>query len=174
MHYRKHLTNAQKQEIWTLFQNGLVSREISEVVGCTSATVCNWIRKLIPCNGRPESLSIEKPVPKSYCLPIHAKSRRKPLKPSHIHTTEDTGKHALEYGGSIEKRTKTKTIRPINEQLCQKMIELYQKFGSANRVAIELQNNGIYLSSPTILKEMRQYTLEKKEHTSNHKKGRED
>jgi IS30 family transposase len=152
MNCRKHLNEVQKQQIWTLYQNGLVSQEIAQKIGCTCVTVCNWIRKLMLTNGKIEGVS--KRIQKPRKLTLCPKPRRKPLK----YNVEKCPSKQTQN----EKVCSANTNALMDGESCKKMLQLYESCGSAKIVAFELQKDGIYLSEPTILKRLRQYVQSKK------------
>jgi transposase len=135
MEKRKRLNKEQKQEIYSLYQQGLVSREIGQKIGCSAVTVCHWIHRLIETEGliSPKGLT--------------GKKRRVPLriKPHRPHRPQQC-------------RGKKLTLKE-KEDLMVKIVELYQKYESAPKVADELKKEGIRLSPPTILKRVRKSNI---------------
>jgi transposase len=132
MENRKRVTVEEKKEIWNLYQQGLVSREIAKRVGCSFVTVCHWIHRLIASGGvvLPKGPSTKRRTPLN-------------IKPYCTH-------HTRQY------RPKCKLTVKEKESLRSKIVEMYQKYKSAPKVADELRKEGIHLSSPTILKRVRE------------------
>jgi transposase len=131
MEKRKRLNHDEKHEIYSLYQQGLLSRDIAKKIGCSPVTVCHWIHRLIETNG---VIS-----PKD-----QGGKRRKPLRPK---------PHRPHHPQQC--RGKKLTLRE-KEALMVKIPELYQKYESAPKVADELKREGIHLSPPTILKRVRE------------------
>jgi IS30 family transposase len=127
MEKRKRLNKEQKHEIYSLYQQDLVSREIGKKIGCSAVTVCHWIHRLIETDA--------------------GKKRRVPLriKPHRPHRPQQC-------------RGKKLTLKE-KEDLMVKIVELYQKYESAPKVADELKKEGIRLSPPTILKRVRKSNI---------------
>ncbi len=152
--HRKHLTDAQKKEIWTLHKSGIEKSEISRRIGCTPTTISNWIQRMRPYNGDLQQLIIsEQTNQQRHCLLLMPKRRK-----------IDRQKLSNFRLG----KSKKMSSRPLDRGLCEKMIQLYEKFGSATKVALELEKNGIHLSIPTIFKRMRMYARHRSTIVANH------
>jgi transposase len=112
-----------------------VSRVIAKKIGCSVVTVCHWIHRLIETDAviSPKGLT--------------GKKRRAPLriKPHRPHRPP-------------QGRCKKLTLKE-KEDLMVKIVELYQKYESAPKVADELKKEGIRLSPPTILKRVRKSNI---------------
>jgi transposase len=135
MENRKRVTVEEKKEIWNLYQQGLVSREIAKKVGCSFVTVCHWIHRLIAsgaCGG--------------VVLPKGPSTKRR----TPLNTKPHCSHRPHQY------RPKCKLTVKEKENLRSKIVEMYQKYESAPKVADELRKEGIHLSSPTILKRVRE------------------
>jgi transposase len=100
-----------------------VSRVIAKKIGCSVVTVCHWIHRLIETDAviSPKGLT--------------GKKRRAPLriKPHRPHRPP-------------QGRCKKLTLKE-KEDLMVKIVELYQKYESAPKVAEELKKEGIHLSA---------------------------